>query len=72
MCLTMMMSVAGPIKLQIKYVSNLNQHLEIQKERETSHVWNKTYSNLKHAPVSHRSGKSRIYNVCTEKEGLDT
>ena len=32
--LTMMMSVAGPIKLQMKYVSNRSQHLERQRQGE--------------------------------------
>lgn len=32
--LTMMMRVAGPIKLQMKYVSNLSQHLHSESERE--------------------------------------
>lgn len=32
-----MMSVAGPIKLQMKYVSKRNQHLK--KEGETERVW---------------------------------
>lgn len=31
--LTIMIRVAGPIKLQMKYVSNLSQHLERDRER---------------------------------------
>lgn len=49
--LTIMMSVAGPIKLQIKYVSNRSQHLETKRERvkkrkrETSRMRNRGKKN---------------------------